>query len=194
MRVGYARASIDGPTAESQIDSLRNAHCKRIFVDQIDGQTLKRPELAHCLRILDEGDTLIVCRLDKLGRSLRDLVYIMAGLEERGIQFLSLTEGINTKRATGKLILHFFATLAEFERNIVRERTMVGLTTARNEGRLGGRKKITTRSDDKQMIALRKSKRYSIPELAKEFGISESTLSRRLRAHSVKNRGPQSSE
>jgi len=183
MIVGYARISINGPTVESQTLSLQNARCKRIFVDQMSGQSRDRSELDRCLRILDEGDKLVVCRLDKLACSLRDLIFILEGLEERGIQFLSLSEGINTKCATGKLIVQFFATLAEFERNLIRERTMLGLEIAKGNGRRGGCKKKTTGADDRRIIALWKSKKHSIPELADMSGLSVATIRRRIGAH-----------
>jgi DNA invertase Pin-like site-specific DNA recombinase len=180
MMVGYARTSTEGETPQSQIDSLKTAHCKRIFVDQMTGHSLQRPELARCLRTLGENDTLVVSRLEILGRSLRDLLNIVTGLQEREIQFLSLKENINTKHAAGKLIFQSFAMVAEFQHDIIRERTMTGLANARAKGRFGGNRKKTTPAEDRQMIALWKTKRFSVTEIAEQFGVSEPTLHRRL--------------
>lgn len=180
MMVGYARTSNEGPIPQLQIDSLKTARCKRIFVDQISGLNVQRPELARCLRTLVENDTLVVCRLDILGRSLRNLLNIVTGLQERGIQFLSLTENINTKHAAGKLIFQSFAMVAEFQHEVTRERTMTGLANARAKGHFGGSRKKTTPAEDQQIIALWKTNRFSVTEIAEQFGVSELTLHRRL--------------
>ena len=137
MIVGYARVSTNDQTPELQLHALKRAKCRRIFVEQKSVRNMNRPELAHCLDTLRKGDTLVIWKLDRLGRSLRDLIEIVARLESGGIQFVSLTEDINTKTASGKLIFHVFAVLAEFERNLIRERTMAGLATARARGRSG---------------------------------------------------------
>jgi DNA invertase Pin-like site-specific DNA recombinase len=146
---------------------------------------MNRPELVRCLATLRKGDTLVVWKLDRLGRSLRDLIEIVARLEREGIQFVSLTEDINTKTTSGKLIFHVFAILAEFERNLIRERTMAGLATARARGRVGGAKKRTTTEQDKQIRALWESGKFTGAEIASQFGISVPTFFRRVRARSL---------
>ena len=129
MIVGYARVSMNDQTPEPQLHALKRAKCKRIFVEQKGGRNMNRPELVRCLDTLRKGDTLVIWKLDRLGRSLRDLIEIVARLESEGIQFVPLTEDINTKTISGKLIFHVFAVLAEFERNLIRELTMAGLAT-----------------------------------------------------------------
>ena len=115
---------------------------------------MNRPELTRCLDMLRKGDTFVIWKLDRLGRSLRDLLELVERLENSGVQFISLTEDINTKGASGRLIFHIFAVLAEFERNLIRERTMAGLATARARGRLGGARRKTTKKQDEGMRAL----------------------------------------
>src|SRR5712691_8817136 len=114
MIVGYARVSTTDQTPQLQIDALKAARCKPIYVDQNSGKNMNRPELIRCLDTLRKGDTLVIWKLDRLGRSLRDLIEIVERLENSGVQFISLTEDIDTKAASGKLIFHVFAVLAEF--------------------------------------------------------------------------------
>ena len=121
MIVGYARVSTTDQTPQLQIDALKTANCKPIYVEQKSGMNMNRPELTRCLDMLRKGDTFVIWKLDRPGRSLRDLLEI-GRLENSGVQFLSLTEDFNTKAASGKLIFHVFAVLAEFERNLIRER------------------------------------------------------------------------
>lgn len=139
MKIGYSRVSTNDQNLDLQTDALKAAGTEKIYFDKVSG-TKERPKLAEALEFLREGDTLIVWRLDRLGRSLKDLVSIVASLEERKINFVSLTENIDTTTATGKLIFHIFASFAEFERNLIRERTKAGLTAARARGVKGGRK------------------------------------------------------
>ena len=186
MIVGYARVSTNDQTPQLQIDALKAAKCKRIFTDQASGRSMNRPELIKCLDTIREGDTVVIWKLDRLGRSLQDLLEVVGRLRADGIQLLSLTEEINTKSASGELIFHIFAVLAQFERSLIRERTMAGLATARARGRLGGGKMKTTPQQDKQIRALWESKEFSGPEIAKQFGISEPTFWRRVRAKSLK--------
>jgi DNA invertase Pin-like site-specific DNA recombinase len=184
--VGYARVSTLDQNPQLQIDALKSAKCKPIFVEQKSGRTMNRPELTRCLDTLREGDTLTIWKLDRLGRSLPDLLEIVKRLDSGGIQFVSLTEEVNTKTASGKLIFHMFAMLAEFERNLIRERTMAGLATARARGRMGGRKKQTSSQQDKQIRSLWGSGKFTGPEIAKQFGISPTTFWRRVQAKSLK--------
>ncbi len=140
MIIGYARVSRVDQNLDLQLDALKAAGCTKIFTDKISGAKAERAGLSEILEFAREGDTIAVWRLDRLARSLADLISILKGLEERKIQFLSLTENIDTATTTGKLIFHIFAALAEFERNLLRERTLAGLQAARERGRTGGRK------------------------------------------------------
>jgi DNA invertase Pin-like site-specific DNA recombinase len=139
-RIGYARVSTDDQHLDLQRDALTKAGCGVVYEEKASGKSADRPELAQALKALRAGDTLTVWRLDRLGRSLPDLVCIVFGLEQRGIGFESLTERIDTTSATGRLTFHLFAALAEFERNLIRERTQAGLAAARARGRKGGRR------------------------------------------------------
>jgi DNA invertase Pin-like site-specific DNA recombinase len=186
MRIGYARVSTTDQTPQLQTDALKKAKCKPIFTEHKSGRNMNRPELARCLESLEKGDTLVVWKLDRLGRSLRDLIEIVERLDKAGVQFISLTEQINTTTANGRLIFQMFGMLAEFERNLIRERTNAGLVAARARGRIGGRKKKTTKHQDEQLKALWESGRFTAPEIAKQFGISVPTFFRRVRAKSLK--------
>ena len=138
MRIGYARVSTDDQTLDLQRDALERAKCAQIYEEHASGKTTTRPELDACLKSLRKGDTLVVWRLDRLGRSLGDLIHLTTELRSRGVDFESLTERIETGSPAGKLIFHVFASLAEFEHNLIRERTMAGLRAARARGRNGG--------------------------------------------------------
>ena len=186
MIVGYARVSTTDQTPQLQIDALKAAKCKPIYVEQKSGKNMNRPELTRCLDMLRKGDTLVIWKLDRLGRSLRDLLEIVERLENSGVQFVSLTEDINTKAASGRLIFYIFAVLAEFERNLIRERTMAGIATARARGRLGGARRKTTKKQDEGMRALWDSGKFTAAELAKQFGISMPTFFRRVRPKNLK--------
>ena len=136
-KIGYARVSTEDQNLDLQNDALTKAGCGEIYKEYASGKSrLARPELANCLRVLRAGDTLTVWRLDRLGRSLSDLVAIVNDLEKRDIAFESLSERIDTRSASGKLIFHVFASMAEFERNLIRERTQAGLAAARARGRV----------------------------------------------------------
>lgn len=154
MLIGYARVSTADQRPELQLDALRAAGCEQIFEERISGVVRDRPELTQCLRTLRAGDTLVVWRLDRLGRSLKDLVETITGLQDRGVVFRSLTEAIDTTTSGGKLIFHIFASLAEFERSIIRERTNAGLAAARARGRKGGRKPKLTQADARKAAAM----------------------------------------
>jgi DNA invertase Pin-like site-specific DNA recombinase len=141
MLIGYARVSTQDQTLNLQKDALAQAGCTRIFTDTASGAKTERKGLDEALNYVRTGDTLVVWRLDRLGRSLKDLIATMTELSERGIGFKSLTEQIDTTTSGGKLIFHIFGALAEFERNLIRERTQAGLSAARARGRKGGRPK-----------------------------------------------------
>ena len=176
MRIGYARVSTEEQNTSLQIDALKNAGCKQLFEEKVSGKSKDRPELEVCLKVLREGDTLVVLRLDRLGRSLDHLVQTIRNLESRNIGFLSLTESIDTTNAGGKLIFHIFAALAEFERNIISERTKAGLKAARARGRKGGRKTKLTNSDMRKAAAMLRDPLVTKTEVARHFGVSRVTL------------------
>ena len=143
--IGYARISTRAQDLALQLDALERAGCERVYKDVGSGTIRRRPQLDACLDYLRPGDTLVVWRLDRLGRSLRHLVELVAGLREREMAFRSLTEAIDTNTSAGRLQLHLFAALAEFERELIRERATAGREAARARGRLGGRPKLITR-------------------------------------------------
>src|SRR5487761_786606 len=139
QRVGYARISSASQNLDGQTDALAAAGCEKVFADTASGKLAERPELTACLGYLRAGDTLVVWRLDRLGRSLRHLVETVNALADRGVAFASLHEGIDTSTSTGRLVFHIFAALAEFERELIAERAAVGRAAARGRGRRGGR-------------------------------------------------------
>jgi len=144
----------------------------------MSGKSVDRPELAHCLKALRSGDTLVVWRLDRLGRSLPDLVGIVSSLEREGVAFESITERIETTSAAGKLIFHVFAALAEFERNLIRERTRAGLAAARARGRKGGRKPALHDRQVREIQALLRDPEIKVTDVARRYGVSRTTLYR----------------
>lgn len=180
MRIGYARVSTQDQNPELQLDALTSASCEQIFQEKVSGKSKDRSELATCLKTLRKGDTLVVWRLDRLGRSLTDLVEIVQGLEGRGVGFQSLTESIDTTNAGGKLVFHVFAALAEFERNLIRERTIAGLAAARARGRKGGRRVKMDKADIRKAAAMLLDPLMTKTEVAKHFGVSRVTLNAAL--------------
>ena len=154
MIIGYARVSTHDQNLDSQLDALQKADCEQIFQEKITGKTKDRPELISCLKALRKGDVLIVWKLDRLARSLKDLVEIITDLNQREIGFKSLTEAIDTTSATGRLVFHIFGALAEFEHSLIRERTIAGLDAARARGRKGGRKPSMSVKDIKKAQAM----------------------------------------
>lgn len=142
MRIGYGRVSTDDQNLDLQRDALQAAGCETIYQEFASGKNAARPELEQCLKALRAGDTLVVWRLDRLGRNLADLVHIVTELKKREVGFESLCERIETVSATGTLVFHVFGALAEFERALIRERTKAGLASARARGRKGGRKPL----------------------------------------------------
>lgn len=177
-RIGYARVSTDDQNLDLQRDALALVGCSVIYEETVSGKSADRPELGHCLKALRSGDTLVVWRLDRLGRSLPDLVGIVSRLEQEGTAFESINERIETTSATGKLIFHVFAALAEFERNLIRERTRAGLAAARARGRQGGRKPALGESQVREIKALLKDPQIQVGNVAKRYGISRTTLYR----------------
>lgn len=178
---GYARVSTGDQDARLQHDALTAAGCYRIFTDTASGSLESRPELDKLLDQLRPGDTLVVWRLDRLGRSIRHLIDQLAGLQERGVEFRSLQENIDTSSSGGRLIFHIFASLAEFERDLIRERTNAGLEAARARGRTGGRP--PSLSGDKLRTArkLYEQKDMIVAQIGEVLGVSRTTAYRALR-------------
>jgi DNA invertase Pin-like site-specific DNA recombinase len=181
MKIGYARVSTDEQNLDLQRDALLNAGVseKDIYTDKVTGVKADRPGLTLAISHLRAGDTLVVWRLDRLGRSLKHLIETVTTLKEQEISFKSLTEHIDTSTATGTLVFQIFGALAEFERNLIKERTVAGLKAARARGRTGGRPRG---NPDEQKVALARKfyndHALSIPEILKTLNISKSTLYR----------------
>ncbi|WP_394550298.1 recombinase family protein [Pantoea sp. SGAir0183] len=144
MLIGYVRVSTNDQNTDLQRNALQSANCEQIFEDKISGKTSERPGLKRALRTLKEGDTLVVWKLDRLGRSMRHLVMLTEELRERGVNFRSLTDSIDTSTPMGRFFFHVMGALAEMERELIVERTRAGLTAAREKGRIGGRRRIMT--------------------------------------------------
>ncbi|BAS18461.1 transposon Tn552 resolvase (plasmid) [Arthrobacter sp. Hiyo8] len=178
--LGYARVSTGGQDAALQHDALTAAGCYRIFTDTASGSLESRPELAKVLDQLRPGDTLVVWRLDRLGRSIRHLIDQLAALQERGIGFRSLQENIDTTSSGGRLVFHIFASLAEFERDLVRERTNAGLQAARARGRKGGRPSLLTREKLVTARRLYAQKDMTVAKIGEVLGVSRTTVYRAL--------------
>jgi len=181
MIIGYARVSMHDQNLDLQKDALTKVGCEKIFVDKITGKSLNRPGLEQTMEMLREGDTLVVWRLDRLGRSLKHLIELVSNLENREIGFRSLTESINTTSPSGKLVFHLFGALAEFERNLIIERTKAGLAAARARGRLGGRPLALDEKQREALVLLYKEKKHSVNEICQIMGISKQTLYNYLR-------------
>lgn len=176
MFIGYARVSTDDQNLNLQYDALKNAGCERIFNDQITGTKINRPGLDSALEFARENDVIVVWRLDRLSRSLKDLIEIVALLDSRKIGLRSLHESIDTSSSSGKLIFHIFGALAEFERNLIRERTYAGLQAARSRGKNGGRPKKLNATKAKLANDLYNEKTRSIQQICELIGISKPTL------------------
>jgi len=174
MRIGYARVSTDDQDLSLQRDALTVAGCERIFVDKMNGAKADRPGLRETLAFASPGDSIVVWRLDRLGRSMTDLVAAVGRLEAAGVGFESLTEKIETSTANGRTVFHVFSALAEFERQLTRERTAAGLAAARARGRRGGRRSI---SPDKQAAIRAMAATDATPaQICRALGVSRSTF------------------
>lgn len=185
MKIGYARVSTADQNLNLQTDALKEAGCQRIIKDEISGSVADRPGLHELLLVLRPGDTVVVWRLDRLGRSLKHLIDLVNQFKERGVSFVSLTESVNTESSSGQLIFHIFGAMAEFERNLIRERTNAGLLAARARGRKGGRPRKLPASQRQLIIDLYRSKKHSVDDICKTVGISPPTLYNYLRASLV---------
>lgn len=176
MQIGYARVSSDDQNLDLQYDALKAAGCKKIFDDRVSGAHSQRPGLERLLDTVRDGDSVIVWRLDRLGRSMKDLLEVVAKLESNGVELSSLQEKIDTSSSGGRLIFHIFAALAEFERNLIRERTFAGLTAAKTRGRTGGRPRSLDKKEQKLLVSLYEGGEHSIGEICEILRISKATL------------------
>lgn len=176
MLIGYARISTTEQNITLQIDALQNAGCEKIFEDKVSGAKAERTGLREALEFVRKGDTLLVWRLDRLGRSLIHLIETVTQLNDRDIGFRSLQESIDTTTSGGRLVFQIFGALAEFERNLIRERTQAGLIAARARGRKGGRPKALDATKTDLAYSLYDEKRHTIKEICQILGISKPTL------------------
>ena len=183
MLIGYARVSTHDQNLDLQKDALEKAGCKKIYVEQMSGSSRIRPELEKTLEMLRNGDTLVVWRLDRLGRSLKHLIELITKLEQREIGFKSLMESMDTTTSGGKLVFHIFGALAEFEHNLIRERTSAGLAAARARGRNGGRPLKLDEKKRELAIKLYNERERSIKEICQIMGISKPTLYSYIHKH-----------
>jgi DNA invertase Pin-like site-specific DNA recombinase len=181
MLIGYARVSTTDQTLDLQKDALQKAGCERTFTDTASGAKAERLGLEEAVAYVRKGDTLVVWRLDRLGRSLPHLIETITALSKRGIGFKSITEAIDTTTSGGKLVFHIFGALAEFERDIIRERTQAGLTAARARGRKGGRPKALPPKKVKTARDLYDSRKHTIQEICGMLDISRATLYRYIK-------------
>ncbi len=183
QKVGYARISTQDQNLDLQVDELKKSGCKRIFSDKVSGAKTERKGLKKALDYLREGDVLVVWKLDRLGRSLKHLVEIIASLEEQGVGFCSLSENIDTTTSGGKLIFHIFASLAEFERGLIRERTLAGLKSARARGRIGGRPRKMNEKKVRMARALLEDGSLTVKDVCKQLDIGKTTLYKYLKMY-----------
>jgi len=180
MKIGYARVSTRDQNLEMQTEALQKAGCEKIF-KETKSAVKERPEIESMLAHLREGDIVVVWKLDRLGRSLKHLIDLVSGFREKGIEFISLNDSIDTTTAQGRLTFNIFASFAEFEREIIRERTLAGLQAARERGRIGGRKKGLSPDAKKTAFAcyqLWKDHSRSVAEILKIVNVSKATFYR----------------
>lgn len=180
MLVGYARVSTQDQTPALQLDALKAAGCERVFQEKASGAQRDRPELAAALDYMRAGDTLVVWKLDRLARSMKQLIETVEKMEGRQIGFRSLTEAIDTTTPGGRLIFHVFAALAEFERSVIKERTTAGLAAARARGRKGGRPRSLSEKDIAAARAMLSDPEITVDEVARRLGVGPATLYRHL--------------
>jgi DNA invertase Pin-like site-specific DNA recombinase len=188
MKIGYARISTRDQNADLQHDALCAAGCEKIYTDTVSGAKTERPELDRMLADARRGDVIVIWKLDRLGRSLRHLLELVADLSGRGVGLKSLNDPIDTTTAQGRLVFNIFGSLAEFERELIRERTQVGLSAARSRGRVGGRPKgLSNNAEATAMAAetLYKERRLTVIQICEKLNISKSTLYRYLRHRGI---------
>ena len=180
---GYARKSTQSQQTQMQLDALQAYGCSTVFEEQESGAKRERPQLDAMLKKLRKGDQVVVWKMDRLARSLKDLLEIVSKIEEAGAEFVSLTEKLDTSSAGGRLIFNVFGSINQFERELLIERTRSGLESARRRGRVGGRPKKLTDADVKQMAHLMDQPDRDVRGICERFGISRSSLYRLIQAH-----------
>jgi DNA invertase Pin-like site-specific DNA recombinase len=188
MKIGYARVSTRDQNLELQLDALHKAGCETIYQEKVSGASVSRPELERLLTQLRTGDTVYIYKLDRLGRSLRHLLKVVGDLQQMGVGLVSLTDAINTTSAQGRLVFNLFASLAEFERELIRERTHAGLASARARGRVGGRQRGLSEEAERTAIiaeTLYREQQLGVNEIAQRLHISKITLYKYLRHRKV---------
>ena len=176
MNIGYARVSTSEQVVDLQEDALRKSGCEKIFTDTISGAATDRPGLLEALTFARQDDCIVVWRLDRLGRSLPHLIQVVQELAGRGVNFRSLNESLDTSSAGGRLLFHIMGALAEFERSLIRERTVAGLAAARARGRSGGRPRAMDESKIKMARQLLRDPSVSVGEICRTLAVSRSTL------------------
>ena len=176
MKVGYSRVSTHDQDLAMQHDALKSAKCDEIYSDIASGVKAQRPGLEQALSYLRAGDTLVVWKLDRLGRSIQHLIQTIQTLNNKDIGFQSLQENINTTTSSGKLVFHIFSALAEFEKDLITERTRAGLQAARSRGRLGGRPAALNLRQIERLLELYNERKSTISEICKIFNISKSSF------------------
>mgnify|MGYP001810304640 CR=1 FL=1 len=181
MIFGYSRVSTNEQNADLQLDALKAAGCEKIFSDVMSGAKVERPRLNHMKELLRPGDTVVVWRLDRLSRSLSDLISLINYFEKEGVHFRSLQENLDTSSAGGKLVFHIFGAMAEFERNLIKDRTKAGLSAARARGRVGGRPEKLNASKKAIALHLYNEKKDTVAAICDTVGISKSTLFRLIK-------------
>lgn len=180
MLIGYARVSTRDQDTELQLQALKTAGCKKVFQEKASGAQRDRPQLKAAMDYMRRGDTLVVWKLDRLARSLKQLIETVESFESSGMHLISITEQIDTSTPAGRLVLHVFGALAEFERGLIRERTLAGLAAARARGRVGGRPRSVTPENIKAAKAMLAAGELTVEEIAAQIGVSPSTLYRHL--------------
>jgi DNA invertase Pin-like site-specific DNA recombinase len=185
MKIGYARVSTREQNLDMQVIALEAAGCEKIYEEKVSGVKVERPILNNLINQLRPNDVLVIWKLDRLGRSLKNLIELVQQLLERNVGLCSLNDPIDTTNPQGRLIFNIFASLAEFERDVIRERTQAGLSAARARGRLGGRPKGLTKASACAAETLYKEKKLSVIEICKKLSISKSTLYKYLRHRNV---------
>ena len=182
MLIGYARVSTQDQNPALQLDALKAAGCERVFEERASGAQRDRPQLTAAIDYMRAGDTLVVWKLDRLARSIKQLIETVEAMEGQGIGFRSLTEAIDTTTPGGKLVFHIFGALAEFERSIIRERTRAGLEAARSRGRRGGRPAKLNERDLVAARAMLANDAITVEDVARRLQVSPATLYRHLPA------------
>lgn len=187
MKIGYARVSTLDQNLDLQINALRSAGCELVFQEKISGTKTERPELAKLLQQLRSGDQVVVWKLDRLGRSLAHLVQQVADWEKQGVGLISLNDPVDTTTAQGRLVFSIFASLAEYERALIRERTMAGLAAAKLQGRTGGKAKGLSEDAKKQarIVESLYKEKHSVAVIAKQLSISRTTVYKYLELRGV---------